>query len=73
MFLGIEMQLDEYKEIIAKRHDSLSEEEKETVRRMVGTPIGSVLAKLVGPELGKAITVGQPTTITPKRGGLGSR
>lgn len=67
------MQLDEYKNVIAKRHDDLSEEEKETVRRMVGTPIGGVLSKLVGPELGKAITVGQPTKITPKRGGLGSR
>ena len=67
------MQLDEYKNVIANRHDSLSDEEKETVRRMVGTPAGSVLAKLVGPELGKAITVGQPTKVTPKRGGFGSR
>lgn len=67
------MQLDEYKNIIADRHNSLSDEEKETVRRMVGTPVGNVLAKLVGPELGKTITVGQPTKITPKRGGLGSR
>ena len=73
MFLGIKMQLDEYKNTIAKRHGDLSEEEKEAVRRMVGTPAGNVLAKLVGPELGKAITVGQPTKINPKRGGLGSR
>jgi len=73
LFLGIGMQLDEYKNTIAKRHDNLSEEEKETVRRMIGTPVGNVLAKLVGQELGKAITVGQPTKINPKRGGLGSR
>jgi len=67
------MNLEEYTFIIKERHDNLSEEEKEIVRRTVGTPVGSVLAKLVGPELGKAITVGQPTTNTPKRGGLGSR
>jgi hypothetical protein len=67
------MELDEYKNTIAKRHGDLSEEEKETVRRMIGTPVGNVLTKLVGPELGKAITVGQPTTTSPKRSGLGSR
>ena len=67
------MELDEYKNIIAKRHDDLSEKEKETVRRIIGTPVGNVLTKLVGPELGKAITVGQPTKVNPKRGGLGSR
>lgn len=66
------MQLDEYKNLIANRHKDLSEEEKETVRRMVGTPMGSVFSKLV-PELGKAVIVGEPTKINPKRGGLGSR
>ena len=66
------MQLDEYKNLIANRHKDLSEEEKETVRRMVGTPMGNVFSKLV-PELGKAVIVGQPTKINPKRGGLGSR
>lgn len=67
------MNLEEYTFVIKERYDKLSEEEKEIVRRTSGTPIGSVLSKLVGPELGKAITVGQPTNITPKRGGLGSR
>ena len=67
------MELDEYKNTIAKRHGDLSEEEKETVRRIIGTPVGNVLTKLVGPELGKVITVGQPTTTSPKRSGLGSR
>jgi len=66
------MQLDEYKNLIANRHKDLSDEEKETVRRMVGTPMGNVFSKLV-PELGKAVIVGQPTKINPKRGGLGSR
>ena len=67
------MDLDSYTVVINKRHEALSEEEKELIRRTIGTPVGSVINKLVGPELGKAITVGQPTTITPKRGGLGSR
>jgi hypothetical protein len=66
------MQLDEYKNLIANRHKDLSDEEKETVRRMVGTPMGNVFSKLV-PELGKAVIVGEPTKINPKRGGLGSR
>lgn len=66
------MDLNEYKNMIADRHKNLSEEEKETIRRMVGTPMGNVFSKLV-PELGKAVIVGEPTKINPKRGGLGSR
>ena len=66
------MDLDEYKNVVADRHQNLSEEEKETIRRITGTPLGNVFSKLV-PELAKAITIGQPTKISPKRGGLGSR
>jgi len=67
------MDLNEYILIVKERHDNLSQEEKETVRRTSGTPVGIVLNKLLGPELGKAVTIGQPTTTSPKRSGLGSR
>jgi hypothetical protein len=67
------MDLNEYTLVVKERYGNLSEEEKETVRRTSGTPVGIVLNKLLGQELGKAVTIGQPTTTIPKRSGLGSR
>lgn len=66
------MDINEYINKVADRHKTLSDEEKETVRRTVGTPVGSIITKLL-PELRQAVTIGKPTESEPKRSGLGSR
>ena len=40
------MDITEYINKVADRHKTLSDEEKETVRRTVGTPVGSIITKL---------------------------
>tara|TARA_Y100000356_G_C11038226_1_gene172048 strand:+ start:192 stop:350 length:159 start_codon:yes stop_codon:yes gene_type:complete len=47
---------------------SLSEEEKDDIRRLMGTQEGRVLAKLLGPDLMQQIRLKPPQGASRKRG-----
>tara|TARA_R110001606_G_scaffold47638_1_gene121374 strand:+ start:54 stop:317 length:264 start_codon:yes stop_codon:yes gene_type:complete len=45
------MELQEYKDLVVNRLNSLPEEEQAIVASMDGTPVGDILMKVLGPEL----------------------
>ena len=53
--------------LIRERYMSLSEEEKDDIRRLMGTQEGRVLAKLLGPDLMQQIRL-KPLGASRKRG-----
>tara|TARA_R110001592_G_scaffold157251_1_gene388066 strand:+ start:1348 stop:1545 length:198 start_codon:yes stop_codon:yes gene_type:complete len=65
--------MEEYLEIIRQRFRSLNEDEKDTIRKLVGTEEFRVLKKVLGEELFKNITFKVPTKIKAKKRGLGTR
>tara|TARA_R110000744_G_C19226861_1_gene547707 strand:- start:82 stop:279 length:198 start_codon:yes stop_codon:yes gene_type:complete len=65
--------MEEYLEIIRQRFRNLNEDEKNTIRKLVGTEELRVLRKILGEELFGDITFKKPTRIKTKRRGLGTR
>jgi len=72
--------MDEYKMEVVNRINELSSEEKDIIRTLPQTPIGKVLGKVLGPELGDVGEIANIGTPTPtvmgqqmKRAGLGAR
>jgi len=45
--------LDEYKQVVYDRYTNLSEEERGIIDTVSDTPVGEVLTKLFGPEMGE--------------------
>jgi hypothetical protein len=60
--------MDELLALIRERYMSLSEEEKDDIRRLMGTQEGRVLAKLLGSDLMQQIRLKQPQGTSRKRG-----
>jgi len=68
------MELDEYKNIVRERYMALTDEEKTIAESMSDSPVGVVLGKLFGPEMGDTLmddsapidetTVAIPTDMT---------
>lgn len=46
------MELDEYKNIVRERYMALTDEEKTIADSVSDSPVGDVLGKLFGPEMG---------------------
>lgn len=72
--------MDEYKMEIVNRINELSPEEKDIIRTLPQTPVGAVLGKVLGPELGdvgEIANIGAPAAPAMdqqmKRAGLGAR
>jgi|TARA_R110000787_G_C13193035_1_gene423177 hypothetical protein len=65
--------MEEYLEIIRQRFRSLNEDEKDTIRKLVGTEEFRVLKKVLGEELFKNLTFKVSTKIEAKKRGLGTR
>lgn len=65
--------MEEYLAIIRQRFRSLEEDEKDIIRRLVGTEEFRVLKKVLGEELFRNITFKQPTRTNVRRRGLGTR
>lgn len=65
--------MEEYLAIIRQRFRSLEEDEKDIIRRLVGTEEFRVLKKVLGEELFTNITFKQPTRTQIKKRGLGTR
>jgi hypothetical protein len=72
--------MDEYKMEVVNRINELSPEEKDIIRTLPQTPIGKVLGKVLGPELGNVGEIANIAAPTPpameqqvRRTGLGSR
>ena len=59
-------------EFLRTRFAQLSEEDKNIIRSLAGTPEGQVLAKMFGPVIMSDIVFRKPTGQT-KRRGLGTR
>jgi|TARA_B100000035_G_C20870039_1_gene495766 hypothetical protein len=59
-------------EFLRTRFAQLSEEDKNIIRSLAGTPEGQVLAKMFGPVIMKEIVFRKPTGQTRRRG-LGTR
>tara|TARA_R100001591_G_scaffold17452_2_gene23698 strand:- start:571 stop:765 length:195 start_codon:yes stop_codon:yes gene_type:complete len=60
--------MEELLALIRERYMSLSEEEKDDIRRLMGTQEGRVLAKLLGPDLMSQIRLKAPQGASRKRG-----
>jgi len=67
-FIGELGTMDELLALIRERYMSLSEEEKDDIRRLMGTQEGRVLAKLLGPDLMQQIRLRPPQGASRKRG-----
>ena len=65
--------MEEYLAIIRQRFRSLEEDEKDIIRRLVGTEEFRVLKKVLGEELFRNITFKQPARTNVRRRGLGTR
>ena len=65
--------MEEYLQIVKQRFRNLSEDEKDTIRKLAGTEEFRVLKKVLGEELFKNITFKSPTSRVTIRRGLGSR
>ena len=59
-------------QFLRTRFAELSDEEKDTIRSLSGTPEGRVLAKMFGPKIMAEIVFRKPSG-TVKRRGLGTR
>jgi len=59
-------------EFLKTRFAQLSEEDKNIIRSLAGTPEGQVLAKMFGPVIMREIVFRKPTGQTTRRG-LGTR
>ena len=46
------MELDEYKNVVRERYMALTDEEKTIAESITDSPVGDVLGKLFGPEMG---------------------
>lgn len=46
------MELDEYKNVVRERYMALTDEEKTIAESITDSPVGGVLGKLFGPEMG---------------------
>lgn len=55
-------------EFLRTRFSGLSEEEKNTIRSLAGTPEGRVLAKMFGSTIMKEIVFRKPSGPTKRRG-----
>ena len=64
--------MEEFFKQIRERFISLSDEDKNIIRGLVGTSEGRVLSKILGPELMAQIKLKSPTSKLTKRG-LASR
>jgi len=67
------MDLDEYKTVLAGRFESLNDDEKDSLRSIMGTPASLALGKIFGPEMGSLINMGQVKKPVVKKRGLGTR
>ena len=65
--------MEEFLEIIKQRFRNLEEDEKDIIRKLIGTEEFRVLKKVLGEELFKNITFKQPTRTNIRRRGLGTR
>ena len=45
--------LDEYKQVVYDRYTNLNEDERGLIDTLSDTPVGEVLTKLFGPEMGE--------------------
>lgn len=59
-------------EFLRTKFAQLSEQEKNIIRSLAGTPEGQVLAKMFGPAIMREIVFRKPTGQTTRRG-LGTR
>jgi len=48
-------QMEEYRQVVLDRFMELPDEEKSILTSLPGTPVGDILGKLIGPELGNLI------------------
>lgn len=55
------MNLDEYKLVVKERYEVLPQEEKNLLFEVINTPVGVVLGKVLGPELGDIISSPEQT------------
>jgi hypothetical protein len=68
-----ERKVDEFILEISDRFESLSDDEKDIIRGMVGTPEYNVLSKVFGSGFMRQIVLDKPNTIAKKKRGLGTR
>lgn len=61
------MELKDYMDTLGQRYLQLTEEEKETLRRLRTQPVGDVLQKVFGAEMAPLFSqLAQPKPLTPK-------
>tara|TARA_R100001015_G_C4612134_1_gene167628 strand:+ start:702 stop:899 length:198 start_codon:yes stop_codon:yes gene_type:complete len=65
--------VDEFILEISDRFEALSDDEKDIIRGMVGTPEYNVLSKVFGSGFMRQIVLDKPNTVIKKRRGLGTR
>jgi len=65
--------MEEFFNQIRERYLSLSEDEKDVLRSMVGTEQGRILSKILGPDIMSRIRPKQPTNMATQRRGLATR
>lgn len=67
------MELNEYKLLIEERFNKLNDDEKDSIRAIIGTSAARSLTKIFGPEMQHAIKLGPIKNPKIKKRGLGTR
>jgi len=67
------MELNEYKLLIEERFNKLNDDEKDSIRSLMGTSTAQSLAKVLGPEMQHAIKLGPIKKPMVKKRGLATR
>lgn len=62
----MDMNMDQYIVSVAQRYDTLSDEQKDSVRAFKNTDVGRTISYILGPELGQLIgDLREPTPVQP--------
>lgn len=67
------MELNQYKLVIEDRFNKLSDDEKDSIRSLMGTSAAKTLTKIFGPEMQNTINLGPMTKPMTKKRGLATR
>lgn len=65
--------MDEFFNEVADRFENLTEDEKNLIRGMVGTPEYRVISKIFGPDFMRRVVLQSPSATARPRRGLGTR
>lgn len=65
--------MEELLKLIRERYQALSEDDKDTIRALMGTEYARVLTKIFGTDLISQIRLRKPTSTGRRKRGLGTR